>query len=140
MRKYFLLGILFIVTANSYGQKTQPSVNTTANLNEHKNQKQLAWILLGGGAVLMANSFLIPEGEETFNLICLCYNHKNRRLKTVLLAAGAASSLVSIPLFVSAKKNRKVVAVNFRPQQAIQLYEGYFMYSYYPSASFYIRF
>lgn len=103
----------------------------TDYLQKSKNQKKAARILLGSGAGLILVSFIIPRGKLVEEGICIgpyCSDkYRNDGIKTALLATGGASSLISIPLFIASKRNRRKAmsaSLNFQMEsiQALHLY------------------
>jgi hypothetical protein len=110
MKKITLLFLLLAFAVVSFCQQNVPkhSLSQANYLRKSENQKKTAWILLAGGAVLTATSFLISEGEETdFNARTFDYDHKNDGIKAALGLTGIASMLGSIPFSLLQEKTRE---------------------------------
>jgi len=67
MKKMTILSLLLILSANLFSQQTtsSPTFNKQDYLQKSKNQKTAAWVLLGGGIVLMGSGFLIGDRKES---------------------------------------------------------------------------
>lgn len=106
---------VFSQTATSPVYMTQPCY-----LKKSKNQKTAAWILLGGGTTLtiIGGALVLHDfGEGLDN----AFNpnpqpaHNKSTGAGLAVAAGVASIVGSIPLFISASKNRhKGVSITFK--------------------------
>jgi len=86
MRKIIFSTILFLINTSLFSQQTNSELPLTqqAYLKKSKDQKKVGWILLGGGAALLATGFIIPQGESEGYDVCLqliCESHKNDDLK-----------------------------------------------------------
>ena len=92
-------------------------------LTRSKNQHKAALILLGGGAALIATSFVIPRGDLVHDGICIgayCSDkYKNDGIKTGFFVAGAVAALSSIPFFIASKKNKRRAAISFKLERSI---------------------
>jgi hypothetical protein len=140
-----MISIAFAVA--SFGQQNaqkQP-LTKTDYLQKSKKQKKAATILLIGGAVLIATSFIIPRGEMEDPGICIgayCDDkYKNDGIKSAFFIAGGAAALSSIPFFIiSGKNRRKAMSVGFKMDRTIYRYGQSFVYHSYPALKVKITF
>ncbi|MFI5131177.1 MAG: hypothetical protein ACHQFX_14340, partial [Chitinophagales bacterium] len=67
MKKTTVFALLLILSATSFSQQTDPSTPMTRAdyLQKSKNKKTAAWVLLGGGTVLIGAGFLIGARAES---------------------------------------------------------------------------
>jgi len=140
MKKILLFTMLLILSASSFGQQTNPSPGLTKQdyLLKSKRQKKVASIMLGGGAVLVLTSFIIPRGEQTGTTnmygIFPVPDYKNDGIKAALGLTGVASMLGSIPFFIASGKNkRKAMHLSFKNEMAPQIQKSGFAYRPVPS-------
>ena len=97
--------------------------------------------MLGGGVVLMATSFIIPEGESEgseFNpWIGPSEKHANDGIKAACGITGLLSMLGSIPFFIaSSRNNKKAMSLSFRNETAPRLYQNSWVQKPFPALSF----
>jgi len=94
MKQAFIFILLIIVAANSFSQDSTANVPATKTdyLKKSKGQKTAAWIMLGAGVAMFA---IAAPGDVSFDAA------------GVLVVAGSALVLGSIPLFIAASKNKK---------------------------------
>jgi len=95
---YFLL---LALPATSFCQMTNDSapVVKTDYLQKSKNQKTAAWVLLGGGTVLMGTGALIGSGQNA--------SFGDAGTGVVLGGIGFLATIGSIPLFIASGKNKR---------------------------------
>jgi len=122
MKKIILNCLLLSVNVTVFSQivTSAGSIIQTDYLKKSKNQKTAAWILLGGGTTLTIIGGVLAFhdfGEELGNI----FNpnpqpaHNNGPAASILLVTGAVSMLGSIPLFISASKNKhKALSMTFK--------------------------
>lgn len=107
----FIAAWLLVFTSVSFFQQNSSpkySFTQTDYLKKSKNQKTLAWLLLGSGACLVIVGQLIPKGEEDgFDILTWSESHKNDDLKALFTLGGALSMGGSIPLFIASDKNKR---------------------------------
>jgi hypothetical protein len=104
MRKTTCLALLMVIATSVFSQQT-PSVQTDY-LQKSKNQKTAAWVLLGGGTVLIGTGFLIGDRKES--------SFDEAGTGVIIGGIGFLGTLGSIPLFLaSAKNKRKANATTF---------------------------
>lgn len=82
---------------------------------KQKRQKTAAWICLGSGFVMTIAGLVINSTDDltktlTFNLVEVEKVHKG----DWLIYLGSATTLASIPLFISAGKNKKKATLSFK--------------------------
>jgi len=93
MKAIFIL-LLVTITANTFCQQTSP-VTKSDDLQKSRHQKTAAWIMLGGGLALAVGGAAVDASNW--------YSSGG----DVMLIAGGASMLGSIPLFIASSKNKK---------------------------------
>lgn len=101
-----LCTMLLFLTASLFSQqKNTQSLSRQDYLEKSKKQKTAAWILLGGGAVLIGTGLLIGDRQES--------SFDNAATGGIIAGIGIASAIGSIPFFIaSARNKRKVVEVS----------------------------
>ena len=108
------LSFIYIVCLCATLQTNAQMSDTTSNVNLHKvdansllqkskKQKTTAWILLGGGAGIVATAVIITLSDGFLSLFDL----KKDNNRGVLLAAGGAVMLGSIPFFIASGNNKR---------------------------------
>lgn len=102
--KHAIFILLFAgITLSLFAQDTdRPLLTKAGYLQKAKSQKITAWCLLGGGLVFGATGIAVNigspwDGEHVNSGIWMCY-------------VGAIAVLTSIPVFISAGKNRRQAA------------------------------
>lgn len=115
MRKLVVLLPVLFIAFTVYCQEVTPSAPLTKQdyLQKSKSQKTAAWILLGVGAGLVA---VAAPGTVSFDIL-------------PILSIGAAAAIIgSIPLFISAGKNKRkgmAMAINLNMQHSpVNTYSG----------------
>jgi len=101
MKKMTILSLLLILSANLFSQQTtsSPTFNKQDYLQKSKNQKTAAWVLLGGGIVLMGSGFLIGDRKES--------SFSDAGTGVVIGGIGFLATIGSIPLFITSSKNKR---------------------------------
>ena len=111
MKKLITFVLLVVVSIATFSQKNNPAPLLTKQdyLQKSRNQKTAAWILRGSGAVLFipgiiwATTSIDSVGPD------------------ILLVAGGACILTSVPLFMASRKNkRRAMTMSLNWQQSIQ--------------------
>ena len=116
MKKITILSLLLAFATSSVCQQTsqKPTVTPIDYLQKSKKQKKRAVILLVVGAGLVVTSVVIPNGELTYDGICIgayCSDkYKNDGIRAAFAVSGVASMLGSIPFFIASGKNKKRAA------------------------------
>jgi hypothetical protein len=140
MKKILFFATMFLISASSFSQQTNPEKAVTLQdyLKKSKNQKKAGSILLAGGAVLIITGIVIPKGDLTESGACvgsLCdVKYENDGIKSAFFILGSVSALSSIPLFILSKKNRrKATSIGFKIENTVQLNKQSFVYTRFPS-------
>ena len=108
MKKFITCAVFLALATASFCQKR--SLSSEEYLTKSKNQKKVAWILLGGGAIIATVGAVIPAGDLTGEISypCLCQDvRENDEIKAALGLSGGVSMLASIPFFIASGKNKK---------------------------------
>lgn len=116
--------ILLCCTISLFSQQTTstPVLSKSDYLKKSKNQKKIAWILLGGGGALVLTGIIIPKGEITHQGF-LGNDYKNDGKKSAFKSTGALLMLGSIPLFLASSKNKKKgMSVSFKNETVPNIY------------------
>src|SRR5687767_15057391 len=146
MKKIILYAILFAIPALSFTQSTNSNVPPvkTDYLKKSKNQKTAAWVLLGGGFALSTTSILIatPKVAEDYgNIFAGVFSgepvpQNDYTAENILLVAGTAAMLTSIPFFIASKKNKKrdiIMSANIKMENATMIQKQSFVQNSYPA-------
>lgn len=117
MKKVFLCFACWFLLLHASGQSINQSEKSQSYyLKKSKRQKTTGWILLGGG---VATTF-VGIGVASSELISgsLSGSSNNSSAADVVLLTGLAAMIGSIPVFISAHKNKRraVAAISFRNQ------------------------
>lgn len=101
MKKIMIYFLLLVLPATSFCQKANDSVPVvkTDYLVKSKNQKTAAWVLLGGGAVLIGTGFIVGDGKNS--------SFDDAATGVFLAGIGVLSAIGSIPLFIASGKNKR---------------------------------
>lgn len=96
-------------------------------LTKSHHQKTVAWIMLGGGVGLTALGVAVSQANTVDYALGNSSNHNTAG--TILAVSGVASTLGSIPMFISAGHNkRKAAELSLALQNTPMLYTtGYRM-------------
>ena len=96
---------LFILAINGYSQEIKPDLQLTSEqyLKKSKNQQTTAWVLFGIGTTAIVGGIAVSTGSQ---------DDLTRTLNTAFVGAplillGLTLDVISIPVFVSAGKNKK---------------------------------
>ncbi len=110
----FFLTLLFLAV-KSFSQT--PVLSKDYYLKKSKTQKTIGWVMLGGGAAMTTVSYLLlikQAKDDYFNAIMTGEGY------VIVMAAGAATALGSIPFFISSAKNaRKAATLSFNNQNIL---------------------
>jgi hypothetical protein len=142
MKKLFLLTVLVALMLTATAQDTPPDgnpypVTKQDFLQKSKKQRTAGIILLaGGGTVTIIGITIAAQHFDLFDL-----EERDETLETVLIAVGGAAMLGSIPLFVSAKKNKRTaMSMSFKNERSLQLQNGLVHLKRIPSVNFRLSF
>jgi len=147
MKQILLFCFVLGFTTNSQAQYADTTKHTLATdyLKKSKNQKKVAWIMLGGGATFVLTSFIIQRGElEGFTGSFGGFRteeYKNDGIKGAFGLSGTISMLGSIPVFIAAGKNKRRAAasVSFKMENATNIYQWAVTNTRYPAVAIQIR-
>lgn len=144
MKKIMLLSVLAFSLQVS-GQVSNPKIPAlqTDYAKISRNQKTVAWVMLGGGAVLatggliivMNNVFYYDWWEDS-------PDNGDYVLGSVMFYTGGAAMLGSIPLFIASAKNKgrsMAASAHIKMEPMTDLRHGSFVKSSYPALSFRIN-
>ena len=114
MKKSILFVLLLVSATTLLSQQTDTKHPVTKQdyLAKSKNQKTGAWVLLGGGAALIATGFLIGDRKES--------SFDDAGTGAVFGVLGFLSAVGSIPLFIASGRNKRKamnVSAYFEMQQ-----------------------
>jgi len=102
-------------------------------MQKSKNQKTVAWVLLGGGATFVLTGMLIPKGDLVQEG-WLANSYENDGIKGVFELTGILSMLGSIPFFTaSAKNSKRAMSISFQNETIPQIQKNSFAYRSVPS-------
>lgn len=111
MKKIIIYALIMVMPAITFSQQTinKAPVLKTDYLQKSKNQKTAAWVLLGGGTVLISIGSVVISNEIVNNIggIFDPTIETNSNTGSILFIAGGVSMLGSIPLFISSAKNKR---------------------------------
>ena len=151
MKKIILYTVLFAIPGLLFAQSTDnytPPIKTDY-LKKSKNQKTVAWSLLGGGFALFitaaASASPADNGEEILPGLVVDTTPEEINYSTgeaVLLATGTAAMLASIPFFIAAKKNKEKarnMTTGIKMEKATIFQKQSFVQSTYPALTFKIN-
>lgn len=111
MKKTILSIVFLAFSLASFSQSTPPAHTSDYYLAKSKRQRNTAWIMLGGGVALIGLGVVITAAPT------MSTDHGNTAADVMGLV-GFTSSLGSIPMFISASKNkRKAAALSFNLQK-----------------------
>ena len=108
MKKIIICLLLITWSVASFSQQTttsKPPLTKADYLKKSKSQKTGAWLLVGGGAAMMAIALTIPikESNDPFTYINNGYTGGG----VILSLIGTLSALGSIPLFIASARNKR---------------------------------
>ena len=122
MTKAILTLTLIITAISSFSQMTPPDVKTKDYyLTKSRHQKTAAWIMLGGGVALTGLGFAVAQAQTVDYALG---DSNSGNAGNVLAIVGIASSLGSIPFFISASHNKHKAAEVAFSMQRISMFAG----------------
>ena len=119
MKKVITLVTLVALSSQCFSQLASTDSLATNYLQKGKNQKTLAWVMLGGGVGLIVQAGAVAEPIQ-YNICLFCENQplvkqRNDALPTTLAITGLVSILASIPMFVVAHHTKtKASSIGFK--------------------------
>jgi hypothetical protein len=118
MKPIFPLLFLLLIHLPAYNQQTNPRAVRAEYLEKRLNQKRAAWILFGGGMVMTVAGFGINYSQPMIG------SSSDNDKGIGLFIVGAVCTVVSIPLFFAAHKNKKRAAAILVRHQPLLYQEG----------------
>jgi len=113
MKPIFPFLFLFLIHLPAYNQQTNPRAVRAEYLEKRLKQNRAAWILFGGGLIMAGTGFGINIGQPWNNITS--DNNKGMGLFVV----GVVCTVVSVPLFFAAHRNKKKAAAILVRQQPL---------------------
>jgi predicted GTPase len=101
---------IFFLAHSCIAQFTgQPVPNKADYLKKSKNQSTAAWVLAGGGAVMVTAGAVIGMNDvaDSFGSIFTGESEEPSDAGPILFYTGAAAMLGSIPLFIASSRNKR---------------------------------
>ena len=136
MKKIFFCLTLLLLTVKSFSQT--PALSKEDYLKKSKTQKTVGWVMLGGGVAMTTIGYVIINqqvNDDPLNAITTGQGY------VVLMIAGAASALGSIPFFISSAKNaRRAAAISFNNQKILFPQQNTFVLKTQPTVTLKIMF
>jgi hypothetical protein len=147
VKKIIPFCLLLTLNATVFGQTvTSPGSIMQPDLKKSKNQKTAAWILLGSGTtlIIIGGALALHDFGEGLGNIFNPNPQPTRDNSTaagLLAITGVASMLSSIPLFISASKNKhKAISITFKNDLVPQLKNSSIIKVPLPEISLVVRF
>ena len=105
MKSIMLCSAFFILALHGYSQENKPDLQLTSEqyLRKSKNQKTTAWVLFGVGTTAIVGGIAVSSGGQDELTTTL----NTAFIGAPLMLLGLTLDVISIPLFVSADKNKK---------------------------------
>jgi hypothetical protein len=139
--KKILFNVVFAsLTAVTFSQQISSSatIDKTDYLQKSKHQKTTAWILLGGGAVLIGGSLISAISEVAKSKY---FFDANTTGSTILFFTGIAAAGSSIPFFISSGRNKgRAMSLSLKEETIPAVTGRSFVNRSYPAASVKINF
>ena len=127
---------LLLLTVKSFSQT--PALSKEDYLKKSKTQKTVGWVMLGGGVAMTTIGYVIINqqvNDDPLNAITTGQGY------VVLMIAGAATALGSIPFFISSAKNaRRAAAISFNNQKILFPQQNTFVLKTQPTVTLKIMF
>ncbi len=115
MKNLALMLLLSFMAISANSQNISKSILSKEDYQQKsKNQKNAAWIMLGGGMILTAVGALSIESSSEDDSLGIPDGSS-----VILTLTGVATTLASIPLFISSARNSrkaKSLTLEFKPK------------------------
>ncbi len=126
--KSITLTLMLAFSLSVFSQQTTPPTVNTDHLKKSKNQKTIAWVLAGGGAVVWLVGVSKYMNQDN--------NEGGTKGKPAMLIGGV-SVLASIPFFKASSKNkRRANSVGFKMERLPVIQQKNLVTHSYPALSF----
>ena len=136
--KSISLLLMLTISTSLFSQQTNSAKNADY-LKKSKNQKKVAWIMLGGGTTFVLTGMIIPHGEVV-HAGFLGDDYKNDGIRSSFQSTGIIFMLASIPFFIASSKNKKKAAsVSINNEKIKTLQKTSFAYKFVPAVRLTIR-
>ena len=134
MKKIMFSLTLLLFVIKSFGQtEAGRAVSKDYYLKKSKNQKTVAWCMLGGG-VAMATIGLVLVDKQINDDLSSFNNLGTAGGSAILGIAGIGTALGSIPFFISSAKNaRRAATVSFKNQKILLPVQNTFVLKFRPA-------
>ena len=101
MKKIIFCAMLLGFNTCLFSQEATPkqTLNNKDYQVKSKNQKTAAWVLLGGGVVLIGTGFLVGNRNES--------SFSEAATGAIIGGIGVLSAIGSIPLFIASGRNKR---------------------------------
>ena len=105
MKSIMMCFAFFLLALHGYSQELKPELQLTSEqyLKKSKNQKTTAWVLFGVGTTAIVGGIAVSSGGQDELTTTL----NTAFIGAPLMLLGLTLDVISIPLFVSADKNKK---------------------------------
>ena len=108
MKKIIIFLALIAIGFSSFSQTETDNIKTKKYyLDKSRKQRTAGWIMLGGGVALTGVGIAAGVAQS---LDYVLGNEKSRNSGSVIASVGLLSALGSIPVFISASKNKRKAA------------------------------
>lgn len=146
MKKFICFALFLSGVLNAFSQQaiTAGSTTKTDFLTKSKGQKTAAWVCLGGGVALVTVAGILSANDFKKIVFFPPPGYKppknNAPAELVCGIGGTLAMIGSIPLFISAAKNKhRSMAISFKNESAPKLQQGMVMNMPLPSINLVIR-
>ena len=121
MKKIIFSLTLVFIFAEIFGQtEAGKTFSKDYYLQKSKNQKTVAWLMLGGGTALAITGFVLANKQIDDNDPLNLDNLEAGGGFAILGFVGVGTALGSIPFFISSVKNkRKAASISFNNQKIL---------------------
>lgn len=124
MKRTILTSLLMtlVITTNA---QLQNSINESKSIStdfagKAKKQKKAAWICLGGGFTLITTATIIGLTKAPEDIVSQFFygeQPQDYTAETILTVIGTAGIVASVPLFISASKNKHRAKIGITEQK-----------------------
>ena len=129
-----LYGLIFLMAFGIYSHAQQIPADTVKTrayyLAKSKSQLTAGWIIFGVGAAATLTGVIVKTAQVSFYIVTIGTSSYNSNAPAILMIAGGACMLGSIPLFISSHDNkRKAIELSIAPKmeengELVQMYTG----------------
>ncbi len=119
MRRLYCLLFLMAFGIFTYSQRIPADTvrNREYYLGKSKSQLTAGWILFGVGAAATLTGAIVRAAQVSFYIVTIGTSSNNSDAPVIIMIAGAACMLGSIPLFISSHDNKlKAIELSISPK------------------------